>query len=277
MAALEWASAAANDTDSPLRLVHASGPLGPGRAGQESQDAKHILAEAETFARAAGAHVEITTHCLPDDPGRALVAESERASLVVVASHGHSRMHDTFISSVSLYTAMHARCPVVVIRPYRGPAPDRVVVGIDGSPLSLGAARFAFAEARRLGRGVTAVHTWLQPVASGHDTFVPMVTDLDALQRENEALLSESLADLLADCPDVDVRKVTVQNTPAAALIEASMDARLLVVGSRGRSPFAGLLLGSTSQAVLHRAGCPVAIVHTSGSTSGIHTSGTSG
>jgi nucleotide-binding universal stress UspA family protein len=167
-----------------------------------------------------------------------------------------------------MYTAMHAHSPVVVILPERPPSGDsryavgRVLVGVDGTPLSVPVVDFAFAEAERLGVGVTALHTWLQPVASGHDALVPLATDLEALQHENEAILSESLAAAMIDYPDVDVRQVTLQASAGAAIIDASMGARLVVIGSRGRGPVTGLLLGSTSQAVLHHAGCPVAVVH---------------
>jgi nucleotide-binding universal stress UspA family protein len=256
MAALEWAATEANDRHTELRIVHAADGLWD------------VLEEAEAIARAAGAMGEVITDMVSGDPGRVLVAESERAALVVVASHGHSRMHDTFAGSCALHTAMHAHCPVVVILPQRPPGTEmrdavgRVLVGVDGTPLSAEVVEFAFAEAQRLGVGLTALHTWIQPVASGHDALVPLATDIEALQRENEAILSESLAAAMADHPDVDVRQVTMQTVAGAAIIEESMGARLVVIGSRGRGPVAGLLMGSTSQAVLHHAGCPVAVVH---------------
>lgn len=270
MAALEWAARIADHRRLPLRLVHA------GRAGRDLLEEAHdrlreangLLQEAEAIARAAGAQGEVSSHLIPGEPGHVLVAESERAHLVVVASRGHSRMHDTFASSTAMYTVTHCRCPVVVIRPEQPAGEDmreavgRVLVGVDGTPLSADVIDFAFREAERLGVGVTALHTWIQPVASGHDALVPFAGDLEALQHENEAILSESLAATIADHPDVDVRQVTMQIAASVALIESSMGARLVVIGSRGRGPIAGLLLGSTSQAVLHNAGCPVAIIH---------------
>lgn len=265
MGALEWAIAAANVRSCPLRIVHVTegGPQHP----EESSSGLAALSEAQAFA--GGATVPVSTHLLSGDPGEVLVAESEKAELVVVASHGHSRMHDAFINSVSLHTAMHARCPVIVTRPYRPSIPDgpgmaagRILVGVNGSPLSMAAVDFAFAEAERHGVGLTALHTWVQPVASGHDSLVPLATDLEALQAENEAMLSEALAGARSQYPDVDVREYTLQSTAGAALIDASMGARLVVIGSRGRGPVAGLLLGSVSQAVLHHAGCPVAVIH---------------
>ena len=261
LAALEWAATAADDRHEPLRIVH---------VGEEGS--RDVLLEAETIARAAGSTGDVTTHLIRGEPGHVLVDESKRAGLVVVASHGHSRMHDTFASSCAMFTAMHAHGPVVVIRPEQPPTGDsmrdavgRVLVGVDGTPVSTEVIAFAFAEAERLGVGVTALHTWIQPVASGHDALVPLATDIEALQRENEAILSESLASAIADHPDLDVRQVTLQNVPGAAIIEMSLGARLVVIGSRGRGPVAGLLLGSTSQAVLHHAGCPVVIIHGAG------------
>lgn len=263
MAALGWAATAADGRGAELRIVHAG--VDPG-----------VLSQAQALAHEAGARGEVTTILVDGDAGQTLVRMSERAALVVVASHGHSRLHDTYASSVALHTAMHARCPVVVTRPHRHAqtephrhaetqpheAVGRVLVGVDGSELSPAIADFAFAEAQRLGVGVTALHTWIQPIASGHDSLVPLATDLEALQRENEAILSEAIAAARADHPDVDVRQLTLQTAASAALIDLSMGAQLVVVGSRGRGPVAGLLLGSTSQAVLHHAGCPVAVVH---------------
>lgn len=263
LAALEWAVSAANDRKTALKIVHVS----DGSTGAAA-DALQTLSEAEISAHAVGLTMPVTMHLASGDPGPVLVAESKFADLVVVASHGHSRMHDAFVSSVSLHTAMHARCPVVVTRPHLPPQPGgnqdavgRILVGVDGSPLSLAAVDFAFEEAARQGVGVTALHTWVQPVASGHDVLVPIATDLEALQAENEALLAEVLAGAHDRYPDVDVSQLTLQGTAGTALIEASMGARLLVVGSRGRGPVAGLLLGSVSHAVLHHAGCTVAVI----------------
>lgn len=256
LAALEWAAREANDRHATLNIIHAG------------TEAREILHEAEAIARAAGATGEIATDMVPGNPGQALVSESAEADLIVVASHGHSRMHDAFAGSCALHTAMHAHCPVVVIRPDQPPSGDlhdalgRVLVGVDGTLVSGDVVAFAFEEADRLGIGVTALHTWIQPITSGHDALLPLATDLEALQRENEAILSEALEDAVTNYPDVDVRQVTLQTVPGAALIEASMGARLVVIGSHGRGPVAGLLLGSTSQAVLHHAGCPVAVIH---------------
>ena len=78
---------------------------------------------------------------------------------------------------------------------------------------------------------------------------------------ERELLLAESLAGVRAEHPDVRLEHEVVAVAPDTCLVDASAGASLVVVGSRGLGYFRGLLLGSVSQAVLHRAECPVAVV----------------
>jgi nucleotide-binding universal stress UspA family protein len=186
----------------------------------------------------------------------------EPAQLIVVASGGHGRVHDAIFHSPSMDAAMRATCPVVVVTKPDLPASRTIVAGVDGSPLSLAALDFAVEEAELTGMRLLALHAWLQPIATGHDTLVPLATDLDALQAENEAILSESLAGVRMRQPDLAIEARTVQGMAATVLTDASKSAALLVIGSHGRGPVAGLLIGSVSQAVLHHSHCPVAVIH---------------
>ena len=68
------------------------------------------------------------------------------------------------------------------------------------------------------------------------------------------------IADKVAEFPDVDVTIQPARGRPEVALVEASKNAGLLVIGSKGRGGFASLLLGSTSRHVLREAYCPVVI-----------------
>src|SRR5262245_19025245 len=92
-------------------------------------------------------------------------------------------------------------------------------------------------------------------------TALSAVDPADELQRENEITLAENLAGRAERYPGVPVWSHVVRGDPAAVLLEAARAAELLVVGSRGRGGFRGLLLGSVSWSVLHRSGCPVAVV----------------
>jgi nucleotide-binding universal stress UspA family protein len=74
-------------------------------------------------------------------------------------------------------------------------------------------------------------------------------------------VLDGSLAGWREKYPDVGVERVVTEDPPARSLLHHARGARLLVVGSRGHGPVAGMLLGSTSQALVHHSPCPVAVV----------------
>lgn len=129
-----------------------------------------------------------------------------------------------------------------------------VAVGVDGSKGSLHALRWAAQEARRRAATLRIVKAWsYMDQSSG---FKPEYGDEDA-RRE----LDESLAGLGDALDGVEVEKVTVCDLPARALLDATRDADLVVVGSRGHGGFAGLRLGSVSNQVAHHAHIPVVIV----------------
>lgn len=89
--------------------------------------------------------------------------------------------------------------------------------------------------------------------------MLPLVVDRNR-ERETRNLV-DAVAGTAGKYPDVAVRYLAVRGGAARALIDASFGAGLVVVGARGHGGFTGLLLGSVGQALLHRAGCPVAIV----------------
>ncbi len=143
---------------------------------------------------------------------------------------------------------------VVTRMPYH-PDSKRVVVGVDGSTGSRKALEFAFEHADRSGSSVTAVHAW-RNLARGFPGG-GLIEEIQAAER----VLAEALAGFADQYPDVEVTTEAVPMAPQRALADASTAAELVVVGSRGLGAFAGLLLGSVSQSVLHHAHCPVAVV----------------
>ena len=142
-------------------------------------------------------------------------------------------------------------------------AVGRVVVGVDGSPASEVALALAISEAVAWKAHLTVVTG--VPVASGAGilAWLPADADHESILADVSAGLDVVVDQALADHPDLAVTKVVLDGTGAELLTEYSSAADLVVVGSRGRGGFAGLLLGSTSQAVLHHAMCPVMIVTT--------------
>jgi nucleotide-binding universal stress UspA family protein len=139
-----------------------------------------------------------------------------------------------------------------------------IVVGVDDSQAARAALRFAIEEARMRGASVHAVHAWQfrYPGAAGVEgAYAIPGFDLDSLRNTADAALEAIVAEISPDGDDVEVERVLVEGAAGAALLDQARDAELLVVGSRGRGGFAGLLLGSVSQQCAHHASCPVVII----------------
>jgi nucleotide-binding universal stress UspA family protein len=131
----------------------------------------------------------------------------------------------------------------------------RIVVGIDGSEHSNTALRWALSEAECHSGTVTAVLAWQVPFLSFPGAF-----DRDELEKAYKEFLIETVS-AIAPKPAVPLETLVAEGDPTEAMVEASKSASLLVLGVRGRSPFAGLLLGGVSQGAAATAHCPVVLV----------------
>ncbi|WP_055586704.1 universal stress protein [Peterkaempfera griseoplana] len=256
-----------------LRLVHAFGwpslrpspdvpPWNPAAAGvRELVDG--TLAGAEQRARQVAPHLDITREVTVGEPLTVLEIESRTASLVVVGSRGLSAFGSLLLGSTAVHLAAHGRCPVLVVR--GGPNPTGpVLLAVDGSPAGAEAVAFAFAEAAVRGAGLLALHvwnTWGRRAYEGPGDPLTMLVDIERLRTEEQQLLDDALPPWQSRYPRVTVERRLVRSRVRVALIDASHDAQLVVVGARGRGGFTGLLLGSVSQALLHHAHCSVAVV----------------
>jgi nucleotide-binding universal stress UspA family protein len=135
-----------------------------------------------------------------------------------------------------------------------------IVVGIDGSPASAKALRWAAEEARLRDATVRAVYAWSFPFQSGEIAHLAAQAVLDALQQDAEQSAQTAVREALGADADT-VERVVEEASPVQALTTAARDADLLVVGSRGRGGFTGLLLGSVSTQCAQHAPCPVVII----------------
>jgi nucleotide-binding universal stress UspA family protein len=202
--------------------------------------------------------VQVTTQQRTGHVVDELLRAARSASALVLGSSGHGRAGEALLGSVSQHVARHATCPVVVVREPQDPEARRIVVGIDGSPTSTAALEYACRRAETTGETVVAIHGWhlREPSTDVWSSTAPGV-DTESRAR----LLAEGIAGVRADHPDVRLEQEVVAVAPARCLVDASASASLVVVGSRGLGFFTGMLLGSVSQAVLHGATCPVAVV----------------
>ena len=136
-------------------------------------------------------------------------------------------------------------------------SPERVVVGVDGSPRSVAALRWAADYAAHAGAAVRAVTGWQHPLRYRWESTL---SD-DELSERAGRMLSETVDAALGTDPAVKVEESVVAGHPAQVLIDASGDARLLVLGSHGYAAVHGALLGAVSQYCVQHARCPVVVV----------------
>ncbi|MEU3160359.1 universal stress protein [Streptomyces griseoincarnatus] len=270
LAAVEEAARQARRRGASLKVVHAflwpalhvplgPSPLGPPEGGLRTM-VQRLLAEAVERAEAAAPGVEVTSSVVTGEALTVLEAQSRAAELVVVGSRGLGGFVGLMVGSTAVHLAAHGRCPVLVVRgDVRTEGP--VVVGVDGSASGERAVDFAFQEAEWRGTTLVAVHAWTAPAPEPQDPAEPYASPPGALAEAEERLLAEALAGHRELRPGVVVEPRVVHGRTREALIEAGRGAQLTVVGARGRGGFTGLLLGSVSQALLHHAPSPVAVV----------------
>ncbi|MEU2912747.1 universal stress protein [Streptomyces massasporeus] len=134
----------------------------------------------------------------------------------------------------------------------------RVVVGVDGSPASHAALRWAVHHARMVGGTVEAIYVWDTPSARGWSG--PAVDPDFDLEQARERFAQELRTVFPGEQPP-RLQEHLVQGDPSEALIQASEGAELLVVGRRGIGGFARAMLGSVSQRCAQHAACPVVVV----------------
>jgi nucleotide-binding universal stress UspA family protein len=276
-AVTDWAVAEAERTGRSVRLVHAVEP------GYQLTPYDAVLGEMPSLSerlRAAGravvaAAADRIAHSHPDlvvdqrvewgSPAAALVGLSQHAAWLVIGVPQRHGLERVLLGSVALAAMSHAHCPVAVVplgRPVR--SPRRVVVGVDGSTGSARAARLALSTADAAGGAVTCVVAWSVEVLDGVVVTEPGSEHWAEVEARYARLVHDTVDPIAANHPDVPVDVVVRHGSASRTVVEvaAEHEADLVVVGSRGRGGFAGLLLGSVSRGVVERAGTVVAVAH---------------
>jgi nucleotide-binding universal stress UspA family protein len=270
---VEWAAAEAAARRCPLHVVHAFHPPLPADPyGLVSMmdgidiaraEAERVLAEALDCARSVAPDIDVSTRVLHGTAARALLDESRYARLLVLCGSGPHGRRGLWTRPVAAQVAAHAACPVVVIQPPNsageaGWSPPRVVVGIDAADSCASAVGFAFQAARQRGVPLFALHAWRPDLPADLEAVAAPASMAEALAR---GTLERALYRWHPEFTDVPVHTALVRGDAERALIAQSRGAALLVVGTRGRGHILGTVLGSVSQAVLHQACSPLAII----------------
>jgi len=271
MRAVEWAALEAKRHGTALRIV--SAPAMPPRMHALDMTPQAVASELRAMsARALGEAVaraeevttglRIDTDLLAGAPAIAVTDSGAGALMLVVGARGAGGFAAMLLGSVSRYSAMHARCPVAVVREGTSAVISEVAVGIRDTHDTAAPLAFAFEEAALRGATLVAIHSLPSVPAS---PWTSKATGRAAAGAESaSAQASRDLADALGawqdKYPDVPVRLDVVRGHPAKTLASYSARADLVVIGRRG-GPVTGPAIGAIQHAVLHHAHGPVAVV----------------
>ncbi len=207
-----------------------------------------------TVSSALPAHAHCPTVVVP----LAGVQRSPQASAMFAAAGLTADEQPTVPESRSKRDAAGGEHAIPPVRPIH-----RIVVGVDGSPAAEAALAAAIREAEVWGAELFVIAGVPIGTGTGMLAWLPAPVDHEQILADVTEGLNVVVDRALVGHEGVTVRRHVLDGTGAELLTEFSTASDLVVVGSRGRGGFAGLLLGSTSQAVLHHSACPVMIVTT--------------
>ncbi|QCB97781.1 universal stress protein [Arthrobacter sp. PAMC25564] len=263
-AALAWALQRASQHKVPVIAIHAVDDrwMSPDFQYHEliRQSGMELLQKAQASASEQVPGVEVDIQLRHGSAGAALREASKEASMVVVGAHDRHWLDGGPMTDRALQVVSSSASPVAVIPTTRGTGDHGVVVGVDGSEESLQAVSFAAAEADRGGDELTVVLAFRSP-ARWVENQLPSSGLAETIVEEDRVVLAESVAGLGDKYPDLVVhQRLETDTEPAKALVDIAREARLLVIGSRGRGGFSRMVLGSTAHAVLLNVPCPTIV-----------------
>lgn len=138
----------------------------------------------------------------------------------------------------------------------------RIVAGVDGSPASLAALRWAVQQAEGTGGIVDAVIAWQIPTTlTGYGWSPLTIAECSEFVETATKTVHEAVSDVTGPQGNPRAHTQVVEGNPAQVLMDASEGADLLVLGTRGHGWFTETLLGSVSQDFVHQAHCPVVVM----------------
>ncbi|MEW2567296.1 universal stress protein [Streptomyces sp. NPDC047070] len=285
LATAHWAAREAVRRGAPLRVVHAwqwhprppaSVPMG----NTEHEWAQQTLDQVVGSVRAAHPELSVDARLVSDSPVRALLSWSDDTDVLVLGSRGLGGVAGFMLGSVSQRVVARSVRPVVLVRAgkaavdealtapgkegssqERSKTPYRdVVLGLDVRHPCDELIEFAFEAARLHGTALRVIHAFSVPSADGGDLHAVTGAKAEVLAGQERAVVA-TLRPWCGKYPEVTVTETVSEGRAAGALIHASSEACLVVVGRRIRESHLGTHIGSVAHAVLHHVACPVAVV----------------
>lgn len=255
--AARWALDEATRTGAPVELFTAPSmalPMAPVACAPHPAPGTAGDTVGDLAASAAVSHpgVEVNTLVATETAADTLIARSADASLVVLGKHDHPATAGR-LGCVAVGVAANARCSVIIVRGHQAPGYP-IVVGVDQTEAAMHALAFAFEQATARGVPLLVLRAWLPSSAGHHGGTLP------AVLADERRYVAELLDSWQEKFPAVDARPLVVVDHPARALTDASRDAQLVVVGTRGNA-FRGTMLGSVSRHLVQHAVSSVAVV----------------
>lgn len=268
--ALRWAAGRAAARGQGLTMLAAQRPFADTRVGGlvgkllgggDWSEIEQQLGEACAGLSERFGGLDVRSEVVSATPADALIKASERAALVVIGTRGLGGVKAKLLGSVADAVAAGALGPVVVVPDELDAAPAApVVVGIADADGAANAVRFAAREAVAEDRPLVGVRVWERSAMPPAGDPEEAGATAGVVSRET-ALAERAMSALATEYEGLRREVRVIRGDPAEALTEASYGAALVVVGKRGLGTVAGMVLGSTSRAVLARASCPAAVV----------------
>jgi nucleotide-binding universal stress UspA family protein len=273
--AAEWAAVEAQRRETPLRIVSAPLPSPRVHAYHASPAAvadalraasARALDAARLRSEAAAPGLPVEACLLSGLPALAMAGCGWDASLLVVGARGAGGFAAMVLGSVSRYAAMHAACPVVVVRQQTVALHREIAVGVRDSQEAREALAFAFDEAAIRDADLIVVHAWsgypaaLRHTVDGEETEL-RPADPEQITAEANRGLAAALQEWRDKYPGVRVRHDVIHGHPARVLASYSARADLVVLGRHDGASAEKAGIGTIQHAVLGYARGPVAVV----------------
>ncbi|MEV5560293.1 universal stress protein [Nonomuraea wenchangensis] len=265
-AAVEWAADDAARAGAPLRIVHAVDRTPyeiatfatPGQGDAIMLSAQSVLSDAEAVARKRQPGIDVDCELLQGAAAAVLRSQAGGSAEIVIGGNGLGGFPGALLGSVSAHVAGHAHGPVVVVRSGPDTAHRAIVVGLEDYHACEPALGYAFEQAMLRASTLRALYAWQPPAHAHIPESAYDLGEIHATQGRTAAVILRGWQQRYPQVPVIqDVRRAH----PVDALVSASAQADLVVVGSQGRGAIGTVMLGSVTLGILHGARGSVAVV----------------